>query len=422
MSSRSFAVGLTLAPRVMVVAIVVALVGTALPTHTAAMPYEWRRSVGVSLIGVATDGAGLTVVVGEGGIDEEHTGFLVAAFDADGEELWRDAWLPLADEPSGTSGEAIAVGPDGNVYALGFGWHCRFGCESGGWFIRSYTPDGDLRWMRQAAGWKTRPRQSQGTGIDAWAGGLAITGFEYDDDVGPTEAWIRAYGLDGILTWKTHVDVHGGHELREGALDVATGGGGAVFVAGYVETDLGGPPGTDDADPFLAGFGPGGARRWTRVVRERGDLDDDTATSIDVLGASLVVGGTLGAPIGYGVDPPHLGWLARLSFAGDVRWMQSWGAARPQTVEDLALAPSGRVTTIGGLDRHGYALVMRTYAGHGALVASRVIDPIDGSLAGRGISIHTSGASLVGTRYRNAYLDPGIGGRLWRVTEAGGVS
>lgn len=403
--------------RLIVVGLVVSLFGWLVPVSAAPLPYEWRRSVGVSLIDVATDGAGLTVVVGEGKIDEEHTGFLVAAFDADGVELWRDSWLPLPNEPSGTSGEALTIGPDGNVYALGFGWHCRFGCESGGWFIRSYSPEGELRWMRQAAGWKTRPRQTQATGIDAWAGGLAITGFEYDDDVGPTDSWIRAYGLDGDFAWKAHLDVRGGTELREGAMDVAMRRSGAGFVAGFVETDIGGPPGTDDADPFIAGFGPGGARRWTRVIRERGDLDDDTATSIDVRGGTLAVGGTLGAPIGSGVEPPHLGWLARLSFDGNVRWMRSWGAHRPQSVEDVALGPSGGVTTVGGLDRHGYALVMRTYSERGDLIASRVIDPTEGSLVGLGISIDARGASFVGTRYRNAYLSPSIRGRLWRLQE-----
>jgi hypothetical protein len=405
--------------RPIVIGLLVALFGWLVPVSAAPLPYEWRRWVGVSLADVATDDSGLTFATGETRIDEEHRGFLVAAFDAGGTELWRDTWLPLPDEPSGTMGKAVSIGPDGNVYAVGFGWHCRFGCESGGWFIRSYTREGELRWMRQAAGWKTRARQSEATGIDSWSGGLVITGFEYDDDVGPTDSWIRAYDADGDLTWKASVDVRGATDLREGAMDVATARSGAVFVAGYVEPDRGGPIGSNDDDPFIAGFDPGGGRRWTRVVREHGDLDDDAATSIDVRGGILAVGGTLGAPIGYGVDPPHVGWLARLSFAGVVRWMRSWGVARPQTVEDLALASSGRVTTIGGLDRHGYALVMRTYTGHGALVASQVIDPTEGSLVGRGISIDASGASIVGTRYRNAYLDPGVGGRLWRLTTGG---
>lgn len=408
--------------RMIVVGLVVALFAWLVPVTAAPLPYEWRRWVGVSLADVATDGAGLTVVTGEARIDEEHRGFLVVAFDAAGTQMWQDSWLPLGEEPSGTMGEAVTIGSDGNVYALGFGWHCRFGCESGGWFIRSYSPDGQLRWMRQAAGWKTRSRQSQATGIDSWAGGLVITGFEYDDYVGPTDSWIRAYEFDGSLTWKTRVDVRGGTELREGALDVATGESGAVFVAGYVETDLGGPPGTDDDDPFIAGFGPGGARRWTRVVRERGDLDDDTATSIDVAGDVVAVGGTLGGPIGYGIDPPHVGWLARLSLGGRLRWMRAWGTARPQSVEHVALAPSGTVTTVGGLADHGYALVVRTYRADGDLVGTGVIDPADGSLVGSAIAHDVDGASLVGTKYRNAYLDPGVGGRLWRLTEVRGVS
>lgn len=406
--------------RLIVVGLVVSLFGWLVPVSAAPLPYEWRRSVGVSLIDVATDGAGLTVVVGEGKIDEEHTGFLVAAFDADGVELWRDSWLPLPDEPSGTSGEAVTVGPDGNVYALGFGWHCRFGCESGGWFIRSYSPEGELRWMRQVAGWKTRPRQSQATGIDAWTGGLAITGFEYDDNVGPTVSWIRAYELDGSLAWKSRVGVAASAEVRVTSSDIAIAGGGAVFVAGSVGmVDRTGW--IQEREPFVAGFDATGERRWTRVFRERGDRDDDAATSIDIAGDVVAVGGTLGGPIGYGIEPPHVGWLARLSLGGRLHWMRSWGIAQPQSVEHVAVVPSGELTTVGGLADHGYALVARTYRADGDLIGTGIIDPAEGSLVGTAIAYHSEGAALVGTRYRNAYLDPGVGGRLWRVTEEGGT-
>jgi hypothetical protein len=109
--------------------------------------------------------------------------------------------------------------------------------------------------------------------------------------------------------------------------------------------------------------------------------------------------------------------LARLSFAGDVRWIRSWGVARPQSIDDVLLASSGEVATVGGVrtrDR-SYVLVVRTYTQHGDLVGAQMLDAPDGSLVGSGLSFDDRGASLVGTRYRTTDLWPGIRGRLWRL-------
>lgn len=402
--------------RVIVALVAVALTGWLMPVYAAPLAYEWKRNVGVSLADVATDDAGSTVVTGEVTAGD-FTAFLVVAFGADGTELWRDTWKPLRD-PSGTAGQSISIGRDGQIYSLGFGWHCRFGCESGGWFIRAYSPEGALRWTRQAAGWRTRPRQSKATGIDTWSGGVVIAGFEYDDYVGPTVSWIRAYGYDGTLAWKSRVAVTAHADQRVTAEDVAAGSSGSVYVAGSVEPDV--PFGNQhDQEAFVARLDANGEPRWARVFTERGDSDGDSAFSVDVRGATLAVGGVLGDPIGWHIRPPHLGWLARLSLAGDVRWMRSWGSEHPQDVEDVVLASMGDVVTVGGLrtaDR-SYALTVRTYTGTGDLSASRVIDPVDGSLVGKALAVGGGGASLVGTRYGNAYLSPGIGGRLWRLAE-----
>ncbi|MDH5225079.1 MAG: hypothetical protein OEW46_09950 [Actinomycetota bacterium] len=399
---------------VVAVGLALASTGGSLSSHPTTKPYEWRRPIGLSLADVAIAGSGLSVVTGEIEVDDEHRGFLIAAFDSAGTPLWQDTWLPLGKEPSGTSGEAVTIGPNGDIYSVGFGWHCRFGCESGGWFIRAYSPDGVLRWTRQAARWRTGPRQSKGVGIDAWPGGVAIAGFEYDDDVGPTSSWIRTYGLDGTSAWKTRIGVAAAVDLRVSVADIATAGHGAVFVAGDVGVPSPKTGWTHEREPFVAAFGPDGERRWTRIFREPGDRDDDAAVSIDGRNGILAVGGTLGAPIGYGIDAPHLGWLARLSFDGRLRWMRSWGASRPQSVEAVALAPDGMVMTVGGVADRGYALIARTYDRRD-LIGALVIDPNEGSLVGSSIAIDGGGVSLVGTRYRNAYLWPGVGGRLWRL-------
>jgi len=390
----------------------VTLTGWLLPVQASPLPFQWRRAIGTTLADVATDGTGFTVVTGERPVDE-YGGFLVAAFDRSGTKLWQDVWKPIRDEPAGTTGKAVTIGPDGNVYVAGFGWHCLYGCESGGWFIRAYARDGSLRWTRQAAGWKTRPRQSEATGIDSWSGGLAITGFEYDDMVGPTDSWIRAYGLDGAFAWKTRVRVAAGTDVRVATADLAIGPAGSLFVAGYVERDLG--LDTSDQESFIAGFGPNGERRWTRVIRERGDQDEDAAVAVDVRGTTLVVAGELCTHVPGSSESPTRGWLSQLSLQGDVRWTQTWGGEQTPDVEDVALAADGKVVTIGsaGTGSFAVALVLRTFTGSGEPDGRQILDPVRGGLRGAGVAVDAVGASLVGNRQLKG--SSGVDGRLWRL-------
>ena len=400
--------------RVAAALIVTALVGWILPAGASPLTYEWSRTIGTSLADVATDGTGFTVVTGELQVDE-YGGFLVAAYDRYGTELWQDSWKPIRHEPAGTTGKAVTIGPDGNVYAVGFGWHCRFGCESGGWFIRAYARDGTLRWTRQAAGWRTRPRQSEATGIDAWSGGVVITGYEYDDDVGATVSWLRVYGLDGRFDWTTRVRVPAATEVRVATEDVAVGPSGAIFVAGHIMVGPVEVIGLNDLEPFVAGFTADGVRRWTRVVRERGDLDDDHAVALDVRGTTLVVAGELWRRAPGDPTPPKRGWLSSLSLQGDVRWTTTWGGDRTTEVADVAVRSDGKVVTNGstGGGPSSVALVLRTFDRGGEPLGREVIDPALGGLRGTAVAVDALGASLVGIRQLRGSSEND--GRLWRM-------
>lgn len=400
--------------RVAAALIVTALIGWIPPVGASPLSYGWSRTIGTSLADVTTDGTGFTVVTGELQVDE-YGGFLVAAYDRYGKKLWQDSWKPIRNEPAATAGEAVTIGPDGNVYAVGFGWHCRFGCESGGWFIRAYTRDGTLRWTHQAAGWRTRPRQSKATGIDAWSGGVVITGYEYDDDVGATVSWLRAYELDGTFDWTTPVRVPAATEVRVATEDVAVGPSGAIFVAGHIMVGPVEEIGQNDLEPFIAGFTADGVRRWTDVIRERGDLDDDHAVALDVRGTAVVVAGESWRHVPGDPTPPKRGWLSRISLRGDVRWTTTWGGDRTTEAADVAVRPDGKVVAIGssGGGPSSAALVLRTFDRRGEPLSRDVIDPSLGGLRGTAVAVDALGASLVGIRQIRG--SPGSDGRLWRM-------
>ncbi len=96
--------------RVAAALMVTALVGWILPAGASPLSYEWSRTIGTSLADVATDGTGFTVVTGELQVDE-YGGFLVAAYSRYGTELWQDSWKPIRNEPAGTTGKAVTIGP-----------------------------------------------------------------------------------------------------------------------------------------------------------------------------------------------------------------------------------------------------------------------------------------------------------------------
>lgn len=399
--------------RTLAAAIVIALSLWASPSVAGDLSWDWHEGVGVAVADVATDDTGLTVVVGTTQVGDQPF-FLVAAFGPDGTRLWTDTFQPTPYQPSGALGTAVTMDREGRVYAVGFSWHCRYGCESGYWFIRAYTRGGALRWSRGAGSWQN-PRQWKATGVDAWARGIVVSGYDYDDDVGPTDSWVRSYGFDGSLRWVRPVGIPGRSDLRYTADAIAVGGRGTVFVAGSLEPDV--PLGTDhDQEPFIQKLTAGGEPGWTRVFREIGDLDNDAALTVDLRGEVIAVGGVLGNPIGWGLPAPHLAWLARLSLGGDLRWMRTWGVEHPQDVEDVSIAPSGRILTVGGIRTRdpSYALILRAHTAAGQLVSTRVVHPAGRSLVGNAISADASGMSIAGTFYRSTYLDPAVAGRVWR--------
>lgn len=374
---------------------------------------RWQTDVGLSSEDAASDDSGVTVVTGET-LVEDRENYLLTALDAIGAELWSDTFQPIPDETSGTWGEAVTVDHEGRVYAIGNAWHCRYGCESGFWFIRAYTSDGTLRWAHGGQGWKD-PHQWRATGIDAWSRGIVVSGFDYDDDVGATRSWVRSYRFDGSLRWVRSVAITGRNDIRLTANSIAVSRNGTAVVVGFVEPDVG--LGIDhDQEPFVQKLSARGETGWTRVFRERGDHDYDSADAVDVRGQTVVVGGVLGNGIGFAQPVPHIGWLARLSRDGIVRWMRSWGVAHPQDVEDVAIVPSGGILTVGGVQTAdtSFALILRTYGASGRLVTTWDVNPDEGSLVGTAVSVDAAGTSIAGTLYGNRYLDPGKAGRVWR--------
>jgi hypothetical protein len=80
-------------------------------------------------------------------------------------------WVPSPQDSA--NGLGVAIGNDGTVYLLGV---VRGTCEGQGWFVRAYTPGGDLRWKYVTQGWRCRIADFP-TGIDVRGDHLVVSGF-----------------------------------------------------------------------------------------------------------------------------------------------------------------------------------------------------------------------------------------------------
>ena len=143
-------------------------------------------------------------------------------------------------------GTAVAVAPDGSVYAAGF--FTGIATWDGGTnpdielttfsdfdaFVAKYTPEGDLEWVRQAGG------VGQDTGrdlaVDADGNVYFVGGFEGTgtfgsvvlESAGSTDAFLVKYDPDGNVIWARR----GGSDQGDLAYGVAVTGDGQAHVSG----------------------------------------------------------------------------------------------------------------------------------------------------------------------------------------------
>jgi len=225
------------------------------PTTAAAeIQVRWHRSIGARLAAVATDGTGRTVVAGS--TRKAGAGrVLVRSLANDGTRLWMNTWRPTAD--SFTHGWAIDIGPAGRVLVAGDVWTPMDFDAPTTWFVRAYSRAGRVLWSRLAPGWRDGSRSASAAGVAAWPDGVVLAGSVCGEG-GCEGGWIRSYTLDGSLRWVRSIGgIHGWAE------DVAVTSAGVVYVTGGFKASTWKPPGEGD-HPFVTMLRPDGTKVWTR--------------------------------------------------------------------------------------------------------------------------------------------------------------
>lgn len=383
--------------RVSVLAAIVVIAVSLSPVARALPPLTWERTVGRELTDVATDGEGNVYVTGFRR-EQDRTVMIVRSFAPDGSVRWSRSWVPADIEglPTSTVGREIDVA--GRVVVVG-GQVARWICNAEGWWLRTYTTDGELLWQRQQRGWR-RCAIASWTEAVSTDGRSIVLGWNELKGEPYVRGHLRAYELDGTVRWSAEFDVPRFGDVMDGVRDATITGPGRVFVAGWTRD-------RPDRDPtgryhlVVQRFSAWGRLLGTRMPgpASRALASADT---IDADGGSLLVGATIGRPSG------HVAWLGSLTVSGRVDWIQEWPATGWETSASLSgkgasyviygvaaggdggtdalirhIGPRGDVRWTGRLDRGQLDVEMTSIAAmeRGFVVAASVGQPVGGYLA-----------------------------------------
>ncbi|MDH5312788.1 MAG: hypothetical protein OEW66_02960 [Actinomycetota bacterium] len=313
------------------------------PANAGAPDLLWSRDTGRILSDVAVRRTSTYVT---GSIRVRGTeALLVQRYGSAGGVLWKKTWrpAPVSGREPWAEGLAIAVGADGAVYVAGGASGCG-DRELSSWFLRKYAPGGRLIWSLM-------PPTEQGCAFRASThahdlsvrGGLVVsatTVFGGDNSDGMLDVFSTRGRHLRTIAFEPVGPPPGSRDDVEG---VAIGRRGRIYAAGWVAMRNTFDP-SPDYEIAVSALRSNGGLLWSRIVRDRGARDFDSADSVSVGATGVVVAGTeqrkgcrsasqsyRRCPVAIGLDP-H----------GRIRWR--WhGVQRVVGGGAIDMAPGPRI-------------------------------------------------------------------------------
>ena len=327
-------------------------------------------------------------------------------------------------------GGAVAVAPDGSVYATGF--FTGIATWDGGAnpdvelttfsdfdaFVAKYTPAGDLAWVRQAGG--TGQDTGRDLAVDAAGNVYLVGGFEgtgsFGDvtltSAGSSDAFLAKYDPDGNVVWARR----GGSDQGDLAYGVAVTDDGAAHVSGSFRgvAQFGGLPiqSAGATDVFVVQYDADGEPVWVEGIgadgsefTRGGGIGLDADGNVYVTGSfsnTILVASDVLVSTGF-TDV----FVAKLSAEGDELWGRRGGGDGTNFSAALTVAENNVgvfVFATGYIDgsgtfveapittqaRDGYVAV---FGGEGFLTSVDLIGGT-GQDAGTGIASYSGGIDI----------------------------
>jgi hypothetical protein len=256
----------------------------------------WTRQLGsvtndVSYA-VAVDGAGGVYITGYAGdplpgqMAYGSQDIFVHKYDASGNVAWTRQYGPTMH----SSGRAIAIDANNNIYVTGYSYGALPGQASSGNadpFIRKYDQSGNTIWTTQFA-----YGYGEGIGIDA-TGNLYLVGYgglAGQQSAGGWDIFVRKFSGDASVLWTRQF----GTSASDAVPTIGVNASGDVAVTGRVSTAYHGQTHAGLEDVYVRKFNASGTELWNTQFGTAAD-EIPFAAAIDPAGNVYSAGWTGGA-------------------------------------------------------------------------------------------------------------------------------
>jgi hypothetical protein len=257
-----------------------------------------------------------------------------------GKKRWTDTYNGLSDNTD--EGYAVAVAPDGSVYAVGRTF--VDGQDFDVW-VRKYSSGGVVGWTRF---FNDLNDSSDGAkAVTVSNGGIYVAGQTVNSTI---DAWLRKYDSGGGTDWTVSYDVS--PLTMEWAEGVLVAGDGYIYMCG----------GTNGMSPhpdaWLVRMDSKGVVDWERTYN--GPVHRDMANGCALASDGIYVTGET-EESGEGANI----WIRKYELDGDVAWSRTINGSKDFTDSGKAVAsgPNNTLYVIGIIDenRGDFNLWLRKY-------------------------------------------------------------
>lgn len=259
-------------------------------------------------------------------------------------------WVTQFGVGNGTDGNAIALGPSGDLFIAGDMGEDAF--ERG--YLARYTPSGERVWLSEM---ETGTTYVHALAIGA-DGAIYVAGriggaFPGETSNGQSDAFVRRYDAEGELVWTKQFGTSAGDEVD--AIAVATDG--SIYVAGSTQGAFQDQTHAGSEDAYFGKLSSEGELLW---VQQFGSSGSDLATSIavDEEGSIYVAGESNANLPGHGHRGGDDIFLRKYDAEGEIVWYGGAATLEDDSGASIRLGPDGSVLLFGttkGNMLHGYA-------------------------------------------------------------------
>jgi hypothetical protein len=251
-----------------------------------------------------------------------------------------------------TRGNAVTVGPAGDVFVVGDTTGALPGQTATGnrdAFASRYDASGNLLWVRQFG--STWGSSAYGVAADA-TGNVYVVGIDISDQPG----FVSKYDGAGNLLWSQHFGANSTLEVRGVALDAA----GNVYVAGATSGPWLGPGLGGIQDAFVLKYDGAGDPLWARRFGAANTATLAYGVAVDASGSVYVAGyayaytilPTGPLPTGPGGisrirQQPAEAFVDRFDSDGNPLWARQFGSADWDLATGVATDSAGNVYLAG---------------------------------------------------------------------------